>query len=431
METPISPEPDSVVTPVRCGLKIFGTGTAGVALLTQLRAGEFLPAQFVAVDLPGGAGVAEVEKIEICKSLLGGHGAHRAEPGKVELEGQCNAVKLACSNCDTVFILAGLGGRTGSWMSSAVARAAREAGAMVFAFVTLPFDCEGSVRFSKARQALERLAGFCDFVFTQPHQDGCAHHEESTSLVEAYAPSTRRLLAGVRHVAAALTGSTIMGIGFTDLCAMLRERGASVVFAVGGNEGANRAGAVVEELLAHPRLQSGKLLGEAETAAVSIVGAQDLRMADVNKVMSELGNHWQGTSHLLSASVGHAAQGPLSALLLIVTQEAAQTASRLSAPAGGTKPASEASAFDTHYLSAANETKNPPRFTTAPGDTATGTASRNRGGRTRSNNASRMRQGQLPLDIANKGRFEKSEPTIHKGEDLDVPTFIRRGVVLN
>jgi cell division protein FtsZ len=46
-------------------------------------------------------------------------------------------------------------------------------------------------------------------------------------------------------------------------------------------------------------------------------------------------------------------------------------------------------------------------------------------------NPSKMRQGQLPLEIISKGRFEKSEPTIHKGEDLDVPTYIRRGVALN
>ncbi len=35
---------------------------------------------------------------------------------------------------------------------------------------------------------------------------------------------------------------------------------------------------------------------------------------------------------------------------------------------------------------------------------------------------------QLPLEIVSKGRFEKSEPTIHHGENLDVPTYIRRGV---
>jgi len=44
---------------------------------------------------------------------------------------------------------------------------------------------------------------------------------------------------------------------------------------------------------------------------------------------------------------------------------------------------------------------------------------------------SKMLQTQLPLAIVSKGRFDKSEPTIHKGEDLDIPTYIRRGVPLN
>jgi cell division protein FtsZ len=43
----------------------------------------------------------------------------------------------------------------------------------------------------------------------------------------------------------------------------------------------------------------------------------------------------------------------------------------------------------------------------------------------------RMKQITLPLDIVNKGRFDKSEPTIHRGEDLDLPTYVRRGVALN
>jgi cell division protein FtsZ len=44
---------------------------------------------------------------------------------------------------------------------------------------------------------------------------------------------------------------------------------------------------------------------------------------------------------------------------------------------------------------------------------------------------SKLKQTQLPLEIVSKGRFDKSEPTIHKGEDLDVPTYIRRGMALN
>ena len=58
-------------------------------------------------------------------------------------------------------------------------------------------------------------------------------------------------------------------------------------------------------------------------------------------------------------------------------------------------------------------------------------ARQGRGGSRPRKSAPKMRQGQLPLEIVSKGRFDKSEPTIHKGEDLDVPTYIRRGVALN
>ena len=36
----------------------------------------------------------------------------------------------------------------------------------------------------------------------------------------------------------------------------------------------------------------------------------------------------------------------------------------------------------------------------------------------------------MQLDNISRGRFEKSEPTLYNGEDLDVPTYIRRGISL-
>jgi cell division protein FtsZ len=55
--------------------------------------------------------------------------------------------------------------------------------------------------------------------------------------------------------------------------------------------------------------------------------------------------------------------------------------------------------------------------------TKTGTRGKNR--------SPKWRQTHMELEIVSKGRFDKSEPTIHKGEDLDVPTYIRRGISLN
>ena len=52
---------------------------------------------------------------------------------------------------DVVFLLAGLGGGTGGGAVSVIARLAREAGALVFAFCPLPFSWE------KGRHARQRI----------------------------------------------------------------------------------------------------------------------------------------------------------------------------------------------------------------------------------------------------------------------------------
>jgi cell division protein FtsZ len=80
-----------------------------------------------------------------------------------------------------------------------------------------------------------------------------------------------------------------------------------------------------------------------------------------------------------------------------------------------------------------NRDSTSPRFdpgiiSSAPSPSAERPGSRHR---VRRPNKAAMMQGQLPLTIVSKGRFDKSEPTIHKGEDLDIPTYIRRGVPLN
>jgi cell division protein FtsZ len=40
--------------------------------------------------------------------------------------------------------------------------------------------------------------------------------------------------------------------------------------------------------------------------------------------------------------------------------------------------------------------------------------------------APKVKQEDLPLEPITRGRFDKVEPTIVEGEDLDVPTFLRR-----
>jgi len=42
--------------------------------------------------------------------------------------------------------------------------------------------------------------------------------------------------------------------------------------------------------------------------------------------------------------------------------------------------------------------------------------------------AKEVKQEQMQFEPVTRGRFEKSEPTIVDGQDLDVPTFLRQNV---
>ena len=56
---------------------------------------------------------------------------------------------------------------------------------------------------------------------------------------------------------------------------------------------------------------------------------------------------------------------------------------------------------------------------------------RQQGGSTWRRQRQKLQQGLLPLEVVSKGRFAKSDPTVHHGENLDTPTYIRRGMPLN
>jgi hypothetical protein len=49
----------------------------------------------------------------------------------------------------------------------------------------------------------------------------------------------------------------------------------------------------------------------------------------------------------------------------------------------------------------------------------------------RSRKKAKVVHPELQLETVTKGPFEHSEPTLRNGVDLDVPTFVRRGMPMN
>ncbi len=414
--------PDTNLQPTpSLAIKIFGVGGAGVKLLDTLNAEEFAGAGFAAINTDAASLTASSAtfKIHLETKLLRGLGTGGdPERGRALAEEQFSTLKSACDGANVVLIIAGLGGGAGSGISPVLARAAKETGALVLAFVTLPFVCEGNRRQQQAQQGMEQLKSVADGVICLPNQKTFKLIDDNTSVLDTFRITGGLLVEGVRGVWRLLTRPGLIQIHFDDLCALVRDRHSESAFAFVEASGPARSREAVEKLLAHPLLDEGRALAEADAVLVSLMGGKDLTMADVNRVMEQIGRCCERAQIIMGAAVDAEMKGRLSVTLIASKNTAARTESQAAVP-------EEMALRETAPRSAARQASPPTSLSMEQREQSV-----SRHGRAR-RAGNKLLQTQLPLAIVSKGRFDKSEPTIHKGEDLDIPTYVRRGVSLN
>ncbi|MGD0744135.1 MAG: cell division protein FtsZ [Verrucomicrobiota bacterium] len=417
-ETPVA-VPGSAQKPA---VKIFGIGGAGVQLLDAVIGAEFTGASFAVIDTDATslAASAAPVKIQLETKLMRGLGTGGdPERGRALAEEQFATLQTACECATVVFILAGLGGGAGSGISSVLARAAKESGALVLAFVTLPFACEGNRRQQQAQQGLGELKAVADGVICLPNQKTFKLIDENTSVLDTFRITGGLLLESVRGVWRLLTRRGLIQIHFDDLRALVHERHSESVFAFIEAAGVARSREIVEKLLAHPLLDEGRALAEADAVLVSLMGGKDLTMAEVNRVMEQISRQCEQAQIIMGAAVDETLKDRL-CVTVIAAKNAVAKADMPGDSPEQTDSRGAAARTAGHAMPA------PPALNLEQREQMMS----RRGVRGRKP-GSKMLQTQLPLAIVSKGRFDKSEPTIHKGEDLDIPTYIRRGVALN
>jgi len=253
--------------------------------------------------------------------------------------------------------------------------------------------------------------------------------DENTGVLDTFRIIGELLMGGVRGVWRLLTRSGLIQIYFDDLCALVRDRHAESAFATVEASGPARSREVVEKLLNHPLLEEGRALAESDAVLVSLAGGRDLTMAEVGRVMEQISRHCERAQVIMGAAVDEAMKGRLTVTIIAARRS---PEAKFEAPSGDPKTmermeVSSSRNAERRVVAAHGDNPSPPTFTMAQREQV---LARHASGRARKA-AAKMRQTQLPLAIISKGRFDKSEPTIHKGEDLDIPTYIRHGVSLN
>jgi len=407
-------------------IKVFGVGGAGCNAVNHIARTPFEGVEFIALNTDAAAlrQLPMPNKNVLGEKLTRGMGAGGdPERGRSAADEDAAKLKALCEGADVVFIAAGMGGGTGTGASPVLARIAKESGALVLGMLILPFEWEGGRRQRQAQLGLHEMKAATDGVICLPNQKLFKLIDEKTSLVETFALTHDLLAQGVRGIWRMLMRPGLINVDFADLCSVTRGRHSENSLAMAEASDENRAKEVVEKLLKHPLLDGGQALSEAASVLVSIVGGPDLTMAEVNRVMQQINRHCESAHIIMGAAVEESFAGRLAVTVVASKRPPADHDESNSAGA----PEIERQLID------AQATPRPPSRFIAPAPSAHSDAAEKllqNGARGRKK-LSKLRQGQLPLEIISKGRFEKSEPTIYQGQDLDMPTYLRRGMPLN
>jgi cell division protein FtsZ len=437
-ETP--PESESSPLAKKFTLKVFGVGGAGGNAVDYMARQDLVGVSFTAINTDAQAlARAKVSaRVTLGAKLTRGLGAGGdPELGRKAAEEDLETIRGLCAGADIICVVAGLGGGTGTGAGPVIARLAREAGALVLGIVTLPFEFEGGRRQRQAQLGLRELKAEADGVICLPNQRVFKLIDENTSVNEALKITNELLAQGVRGIWRLLTQTGLINVDFNDLCAVLRGRHEESSLATVEASGDNRSHELLEKMQSHPFLEGGQVLSEADAVLVSLAGGPDMTMAEVNRVMEQINRQCENAHIILGAGIQENLTGRLS-VTLVASRRNDRDERRPSGHAPAAEPEMNA-APPAGELEMANPAEVPrpasryvpPAPDLTPKQAGELLSSRPAAGGRPRKKSSRPSQGQLPLEIVSKGRFEKSEPTIHQGEDLDVPTYIRRGIALN
>jgi cell division protein FtsZ len=286
---------------------VIGIGGAGSAVVDQLAVDGIKGAELASMNSDVRAleaGLAP-RKVQLGRMLTQGLGCGGdPELGEEAAVAAMEEISGVVAGRKIVFLCVGLGGGVGSGAGPVVARAAREAGATVVVFASMPFGFEGRRRRQQAGEALEALRGHANALITfESDRMGEAVLPEK-GIAGAFEVADRTMGQSIRAVGSLVNQTGLIGIGMDDLMDTLRHADSRCLFGYGEAEGEGRAGRALELALESPMVDRGERLREARQVLVHICGGKSLTLFEIEGLMKDLGRHvGEGTQIRFGAAV--------------------------------------------------------------------------------------------------------------------------------
>ncbi|HTB81324.1 MAG TPA: cell division protein FtsZ [Opitutaceae bacterium] len=417
-ELPLTSE---ILTDRSIAIKLVGVGGAGANAVDRLKMENLDRLQLAVIntDYQALSSSPVQDKVLIGTTVTRGLGAGGdPELGRLAAEADREKIAVVVRDCDLVFLLAGMGGGTGSGALPIVAEIAAEEGALVIAFVTMPFSFEGGRRLKQAEEGLAALRRVCDAVIPLPNDVLMQESAENETVLDSFARADEWIGRGVKSIWSMLFRTGLINLDFATLRQAFQQRGGKTLFGLGTGEGENAVAEAIESLKLCPLLHTPEFSRKADRLLVNITGGTDLTLPKVNELMTAITEQFGKESHvIMGAVIDESLQNRVEVCVLgtsdlggrgLAARRAAPSVPRTKASA----PRVEEKPFTASILLerlAAGEAPEKPAVHTKP------VAQEDFG---------------FDRDVESRGHFDKTDRNLFEGQDLDVPTYLRKGIKL-
>nr|AKN39861.1 Cell division protein FtsZ [Vibrio tasmaniensis] len=188
-------------------------------------------------------------------------------------------IKDRIAGRDIVFLVAGLGGETGSFVPQHIARISKKLGILCIGLFSFPFEFEGRSKKLKSQQAYLTLAQHTDALLCIENDrflDSNLKNKSLSGIKDLFHDSNSHFDAVIKGLVDLITRPGMINVDFSDVRQILTNMGLSTV-GFSRQLGEERAESAVTKLLESPALQHYEL-SEAKGCLINITAGLDMRL---------------------------------------------------------------------------------------------------------------------------------------------------------
>lgn len=293
--------------PAPASILLVGLGGAGCSMVTRLA--PQLPPEVTAALLDTDArslpAAGERATLQLGRAQTRGMGTGgEAALGLASAESEEPALRRLFAGVPVVVLVTGLGGGTGSGAAATVAALAAEAGATVLAFATMPFSHEGERRMRQANEAAAKLGQKCHGLVVVHNDLLLQQVAPDAPLSESFAAADGWVGGALRGLAGAFAPGALVAVDPAALRSLLSTPGSPTLFAFGVGQGEGAAMKAARAAVDCPLAHAPGAVAKVASLFVHVAGGPAMTSTEAFEAVGAVRARFGGeTSTILCARV--------------------------------------------------------------------------------------------------------------------------------